>query len=357
MRNAPFTFETKLDADAWLKAQAREVERDVWRVPDALDRAPMLRDFAEMWLAERDIKPRTRHQYRTLLDDLILPHLGDCYIDRIQPLTVRNWHAAIKATAAERARKDRTGETWVAQAYGLLRVILNSAWREDLITANPCRIEKAGRAKKAHKTRPATLAELEVIVAAMPPRYRSMVLLAAWCALRFGELAELRRRDVDLDREAGSGVVNIERGISRVDGEVIVGDPKTEAGRRRVTIPPHLVPLVAEHLDEFVADGPDALVFAARHGGHMAPATLYKVYYPAREKAGRADLRFHDLRHTGATLAAATGATIADLMARLGHTTPGAAMIYQHTAADRDQLIAEALSGFATAGKVVPGRL
>lgn len=74
--------------------------------------------------------------------------------------------------------------------------------------------------------------------------------------------------------------------------------------------------------------------------GHMAPATLYKVYYPARAAAGRTDLRWHDLRHTGAVLAAQTGATLAELVGRLGHSTPGAAMRYQHAAADRDAEIA-----------------
>jgi len=74
------------------------------------------------------------------------------------------------------------------------------------------------------------------------------------------------------------------------------------------------------------------------------PSTLYKVYYPTREAAGRKDLRWHDLRHTGAVLAAQTGATLAELMGRLGHTTPGAAMRYQHAAADRDAEIARRLS-------------
>src|SRR3712207_9545284 len=77
---------------------------------------------------------------------------------------------------------------------------------------------------------------------------------------------------------------------------------------------------------------------------HMAPPTLYKVYYPARKAAGREDLRWHDLRHTGAVLAAQTGATLAELMGRLGRTTPGAAMRYQHAAADRDAEIARRLS-------------
>ncbi len=83
---------------------------------------------------------------------------------------------------------------------------------------------------------------------------------------------------------------------------------------------------------------------AADSQRHMQPSTLYRVYYPAREIAGRKDLRWHDLRHTGAVLAAQTGATLAELMGRLGHTTPGAAMRYQHAAADRDAEIARRLS-------------
>ena len=95
-----------------------------------------------------------------------------------------------------------------------------------------------------------------------------------------------------------------------------------------------------------VGAGRDGLLFPAAHdpAAHMRPATLYKVFYPAREAAGRPDLRFHDLRHTGAVLAASTGATLAELMARLGHSTPGAAMRYQHAAKGRDAEIAALLS-------------
>src|SRR6266568_5647691 len=115
-------------------------------------------------------------------------------------------------------------------------------------------------------------------------------------------------------------------------------------GKRDVNIPPHLTPLVHEHMILHVQRGPGALLFPAAGGGHMAPSALYAVYHPAREAAGRPDLRFHDLRHTGATLAAATGATLADLMHRLGHSTPSAAMRYQHASEERDRDIASALS-------------
>jgi integrase len=173
----------------------------------------------------------------------------------------------------------------------------------------------------------------------MPEKYRLMVLLASWCALRFGELAELRRSDIDVK----NGVIRVRRGVTRADKQMIVGTPKSTAGVRDVVIPPHLLPAVRAHLREY-APGRDDLLFPAKSGGHLSPSSLQKPYERARATAGRPDLRFHDLRHTGAVLAAATGATLAELMARLGHSTAGAALRYQHAAQDRDRVIAEALS-------------
>ena len=342
MRPAPVTFDTKLDANAWLKAQAGDVSRGTWAPTEARTTATTtVRDYAEVWLAARDLKPRTRLLYRGLLDSLVLPDLGPARLDRVTPTTVRNWYATL----------DPSTPTRRAHAYGLLRSIFTTAVSDDLVPANPCRIRGAGASKKVHVTRVASLGELEVIVAAMPPRYRAMVLLAAWCGLRFGELAELRRGDVDLDARA----LRVERAVTARDGQVFVGDPKSAAGRRTVSVPPHLVPVLTEHFAEHVPAGPSSLLFPAHHGGHLAPTTFYTPWAAARAVAGREDLRFHDLRHTGATLAAATGATLADLMQRLGHSTSAAAMRYQHAAADRDRSIAEALSGFATA-KVIPLR-
>ena len=93
-----------------------------------------------------------------------------------------------------------------------------------------------------------------------------------------------------------------------------------------------------------MGQGPDELPFPAGHGGHLAPSTLKRHFYAARNQAGRPDLRFHDLRHSGAVLAAQSGATLAELMARLGHSTAEAALRYQHAAADRDKVIAARMS-------------
>lgn len=342
---APMTFRSKDDAIAWLSARRAEIEMQVW-APEVAARGtasrtvPILQAYADVWLETRKTKgrglrPTTRAQYRMLLDKFIYPTFGEERIDRISNEDVNDWYDALAPGR----------ETIKAQSYSLLRTIFASAASErphPLIPYNPAHIRGAGNTKRVHCVEPASLEELRLIVAELPNRYKLMALLAAWCALRFGELAELRRGDIDLRTNR----VKIRRAVVRVDGEFIIGQPKSDAGVRDVAIPPHLMPLVKDHLSKHTAPSRDALLFpaSADENSHMAPSTLYRVYYPAREAAGRKDLRWHDLRHTGAVLAAQTGATLAELMGRLGHTTPGAAMRYQHAAADRDAEIARRLS-------------
>jgi integrase len=344
---APSTFETKIDAETWLVDERRIVASGTWVAPAERQRGhgkPItLDDYAAPWLADRTLKPRTREDYQSLLDRQILPRLGDKPLKALTPVTIRAWHAELGTKTP----------TLRAHAYGLLRTILGSAVHDGLIASNPCHIRGAGNSKRVHKIKPLTLPELEVLVSHMPEKQRLLVLLAAWCGLRFGELAELRRSDVDVK----NGRLKVRRGVVRVKGARIVGTPKSDAGVRDVAIPPHLIAAVKAHLKEHAEFGRDGLLFPARGGGHLSPSSLYGRaptkkrtgwgFYAARAAAKRPDLRFHDLRHTGAVLAAQTGATLAELMARLGHSTQGAALRYQHAAQDRDAEIARRLSQLA----------
>ena len=338
---ATSTFERKDDAVGWLNAERRLLESPDWLPPK--DRAaarlaglpPTLTEYASGWLASRTLKPRTRAHYQRLLTDLIEPSLGEIRITMITPTAVRSWHTALGPNTPTRR----------AHAYQLLRTLLKTAVDEQLITHNPCVIRAGGSAPTVHQATPATIEELATIAEHMPEHLRLAVLIAAWCGLRQGEILELRRHDVDLTERN----IRVERAVTRVPGQPpIVGSPKSRAGVRTVAMPPHLLPEFHRHLRQHVLVGGNALLFTGRYSGEqVAPSTLYRWYYPARAAASRPDLRWHDLRHTGATLAAATGATLADLMNRLGHSTVGAAMRYQHAASDRDQAIAEALSRMA----------
>lgn len=114
----------------------------------------------------------------------------------------------------------------------------------------------------------ASIDELAVIVEAIPTRHRALVLLCAWCALRSGEVLELRRKDVDI----AAGTVRVFRAVSWVGGQPIVGTAKSAAGTRVVSIPLHVIPAVAHHLETMTAASPDALLFPGRDG--VAPAAV-----------------------------------------------------------------------------------
>lgn len=183
---------------------------------------------------------------------------------------------------------------------------------------------------------------------AMPPAHRLLVLLADGIGLRFGELAELRRSDLDLK----NGIVKVRRAVarSRSAGPVVKGT-KSEAGARDIPLPPHLIPEVRKHLLEHTEPGRNGRLFPGTNGGYLAPSTFYGHaatfdkdgnqltagygWYEARRAAGRDDLRLHDLRHGALTEAARLGATLAELMALGGHSTSTAALRYQRSSSDR----------------------
>ena len=297
----------------------------------SLARAITLADYATPWLADRNLKPRTRQLYRSLLDRHILPTLGDKSLGGVTAADIRGWHA----------ERGRATPTATAHAYALLRTILASAVDDEMIATNPCRIRGASQTRRQHRIEPATLEQLQTIIDNLPARYGLMILLASWCALRFGELTELRRGDVDLR----GGKINVSRGVTWVEGKPVAGPPKSSAGVRTVAIPPHLIPAVRQHMGDRVVWGRDALLFATAGGDQIGRGGAFQKHWErARKAAGRSDLRFHDLRHSGAVWAAQSGATLAELMNRLGHTTPAMAIRYQHVAQDRDAELARRLS-------------
>ena len=107
--------------------------------------------------------------YQSLLDRQILPTFGGKVLAQVTPRQVADWHHSL----------DESRPTLRAHAYGLLKAIVNTAIAEDECTANPCRVRGASASKRVAAVRPASLDELGALVAAMPPRYRVMTLLAA----------------------------------------------------------------------------------------------------------------------------------------------------------------------------------
>jgi integrase len=126
----------------------------------------------------------------------------------------------------------------------------------------------------------------------------------------------------------------------------VIKDPKSEAGKRSVAIPDVVLADLRDHLDGFSEAGPDGLVFVGPKGDRLRRRNFHRLWTKALTDAGvkEEDVHFHDLRHTGNALAAAIGASTKELMARMGHSSVRAALIYQHASRSRDKEIADAIS-------------
>jgi integrase len=345
------TYATKALANQALAKVELQMASGAWL--DPARRGQTLASYAAAWIETRNLRPRTRESYEDQLRLRILPGLGRMPLGKITPQEVRAWHSALMAQAEKRDKGHRS----VSSAYRVLRAILNTAVQDEILSRNPCQIRGASTDRPTHRQ---TVSEQQVwaLAESVPLLYRALVWVAAATALRSAELAGLRRRDIDLD----SGLITVARTyVEPARGEPYFGPPKSDAGLRRVVIPAVISDILREHLETYSEPGPDGLVFVSDKGEPFSRHNR-KWWRQAVRNAGLPkDTRLHDLRHAGLTMAAQSGATLKELMTLAGHSSPRAALLYQHAAAERAVVVAAAMSerltkpGPAGSGQVQSG--
>ena len=396
IRTGPETYERKSDAERALVLIEAQIASSSWTDPE---RGKIkLSDYASVWIAERPgLRPRTMDLYRWLLRKHIMPYLGGVPVGKMSTRLVREWRAALIGNGVS--------VSVAAKAYRLLRAIMTTAVDEDnMLPRNPCRINGAGDEDAAERPvltvrqvfelaervgrrpvgnirkladgyrlrfsrngemhtspeRYATRQEAERALWKMADdgradcthdrRFYALVLLATFASLRWGEATALRRSDLDLEMRA----VRIRTAyVERSTGEMLLGPPKSKAGRRIVGIPAAIVPDLTAHLAIYAKDEPGALVFPGAKGGPIRRGNFNKMsaWPQAVASIGMPGLHFHDLRHTGNQFAANSRAGLRDLMARMGHDSERATMIYQHEARGADQVITSAIDTHIEAEK------
>ncbi|MQA96021.1 MAG: tyrosine-type recombinase/integrase [Streptosporangiales bacterium] len=389
-RYAPNTFERKGDADRFLSLIETQMSRHEWIDPELS--AVRLGDYAERWIQERpNLRPRTIDLYGGLLRKHILPYLGGVPLSKMTPALVREWRARLIG-------KEGVSTSQAAKAYRLLRAVMMTAVDDGVLPRNPCRIRGAGDEKAGERpvltvaqvfelaerigkrpegsvyerpggqyevryarhgvrrrhpesfaTRPAAEAALWDLADAGEAdhrhdrRFKAMVLLTTFASLRYGEATALRRCDLDIERR----VVRVRVAYTQrsTAGPLVLGPPKSAAGNRVVGIPEAIVPILRDHLAAYVTAEDDALVFPGPKGTPLRRSNFNKLTaWPHAVRAiGAEGLHFHDLRHTGNVFASQSGTGLRDLMARMGHDSERAAMIYQHRSRDADRRITNAL--------------
>ncbi|WP_027345405.1 tyrosine-type recombinase/integrase [Hamadaea tsunoensis] len=329
-RSAPHTFATEAQARKWLTLMESEIIKQTWEAPEKTEIT--LSVYGTRWIAERKLAPRTRENYQDLFRLYINPHLGHLTLDGVRPSTIRTWRQKLLAAG--------TPEPQAVKAYVLLRAIFNTAIKPDkILRENPCQIDGYDRYETPERV-PATLDQVLELAERMPSRYRALVLVAAFSSLRWGELAALRRRDVDL----ADGTLRVQRKLAALRTGPVFGPPKSKAGNRVVTIPTIAVEPLREHMAEFVGAELDAIIFTGDKGAYLRSGNFLRTVKWAKLRADLglpANFTFHDLRHTGNGMASASGANLRELMRRMGHSSTRAALIYLHGSPERDREIAE----------------
>jgi integrase len=339
------TFRFERDANARLiKVRGDEL---AGLVIDPKGGARAFGEYADEWLRHRLVKdrpltPSTRQGYEALLRRNIRPHFASTKLRQVTPERVRRWHSEVTTDA---------GADQAAKSYRLLRVILTTAVSDELIARNPCVIKGAGieRAPERPMLDTATVLQL---AEAIEPRLRALVLVAGFRTLRPGELMGLQRRDVDLLHRT----VHVERQAHEITGQGrILTATKSEAGTRTLSLPAPIAEALSEHLQSCVGPEPEAWVFTRPSGLPLRRSDLSIAWKAACAAVGVIGVHPHDLRHHAATVSAHDpNVTLKELMSMMGHSSPRAALIYQHATAERDRAHADYLEGVKAEAKRSP---
>ena len=342
---APSTFDTKRAALDHLASVQADRMRGVYR--DHRDGAQIFSEYAEEWISNGGsrgrLAPKTAELYRGLIAR-DLEHFGPLALSAITPAEVRRWFTrARRDTAARAAKRGGTGATSLRQSYAFLRAVMATAVRDRLIGENPCQIVGAGVAKSPERPylAPDVLAN---IVDAMPQHYQTPMRVMFGAHLRLGELIALERGDYD----EAAGTLTVERQSVDVGGSAQVTPTKTGEARV-VALPPSVAVMITEHLSSANGFGRSPM-FPGSSGSGITRGGVQQAWRSATKRLGLEQFHVHDVRHAGLTIAAQAGATTRELMARAGHRTAAASLVYQHVAHERTAALAaqmDAVSGGA----------
>ena len=322
------TFETRQEALDFQAAVRTDKNRGDFINPRRA--AKPFRDVAEDWYATAAprLRPKTAAGYRSVLDTHLLPALGPQPIGRIRAAAIERLIAGLNVSPGTQRNVLR-----------VLSPIMRHAIKADLIRVNPCSMVEL---PKVHRTEMLFLTAKQVAAVAeeLTPVYRTLVLTAACTGMRAGELSALRVKRLDLMR----GKIMVAESVADVGGHLYYGPPKSGKART-IALPPFLVQLLAV---QTAGKGPEDFVFTGPNGAPLRHGNYYARHFkPAVRRALPAHLhalRFHDLRHTCASLLIAQGVHPKAVAERLGHGSVAITMDrYGHLYDDHEEPIVAGL--------------
>ena len=351
--NAPLTFDKLTPARAWLSAQQTKVIEQAI-IPEARELAQVIErgkgttlgEFAAKWRstkrksADKALKPRTVAEYERYMKSP-LKELAGKPIGEITSHDVRAWWDDYLSRPHGRRLGSSSGANQASKVYAHLKTLMSAAVEQGYIPVNPCRLGSEASYRRDDETVP-TRDQVAAMLEAAPPHWRALIELAAYGCLRRGEALALERASVVAVGKGDTRVYRVV--ISRSMSKGIVTSTKSDQART-VTLPPRSTPILDDHL-KTMPDDSTALLFPNYANGStnwqsfIPDVVFQKIWDRIRTTAGYPGT-FHSLRAFGLTVFGETGATLAQIMRRGGHSNQRTAMRYQRDIGTDDEKVLE----------------
>ncbi len=312
-----------------------EMRRNPNRVPEP--GRLTVQQYLDRWIedsAQPSIRPTTLANYQSVIRCHIVPRIGSQRLARVDPMAIQRLYKELQADGIS----DRLRQL----VHAILHRALGQAVRWNLLSENPCDAVTRPRVDRKEVRALSTEEVHHLFEVAKGDPLEALYILALTTGLRQGELFGLRWKDIDRHRRS----LAVQRAIVDVNGKLQTAQPKSAKGRRRVDLPDLAVRALRDHRSRLPATPhPEAWVFCDKRGGPLRKSNFTRrSWWPLRERAGLKGVRFHDLRHTAASLLLLAGVHPKVVQERLGHASVVLTLdVYSHLLGSMQRDAADAI--------------
>ena len=293
-----------------------------------------------------ELSPNTMRDYKNILLNHVAPVLGDMQVNKIKAIHLQKYYNIKLETLSPNS---------INKHHRVLKKLFKTAIQLELITVNPAEIVDAPKTEKKNVGQVLTIAELQQLIDYVRGSMLELpVMLAALCGLRRGEICALKWSDIDLDK----GTLSVSKSMCRLESnEWVLKLPKSDTSARVIQIPSIVIKTLKSHRISILENklkysscySDEDFVVCNEFGEFYSPDCLSHSFSLALEHAGIRHIRFHDLRHTNATIMLQQGVPMKVASERLGHSTINiTADLYTHVTRDLDKEASEKINQIFT---------
>ena len=293
-------------------------------------------------IRKNDLSPNTYADYENILVKHVIPIMGELYVNKIKSIQLQEYYAL---------KLETLSACTVNKHHRVLKKLFKTAMQMGIIAANPTELVDPPKVPKSQVGQAMSIEDVRKLLDFVKNTNMELpIMLAALCGLRRGEVCALRWCDIDLKKNT----LRVERSLCRVNGEIVIKLPKSDTSIREIQMPSIVNKTIKKHYKTMLENkikygdnySSEDFLISNELGEFMDPDYLSHSFSLTLEKAGLEHIRYHDLRHTNATIMLTQGVPLKVASERLGHSTINiTADLYSHVTRDLDKEASERIDG------------